>query len=98
MLTFKEGAVVAGNKYTNAIMAACQKAYGDLDVVVTAGRDGKHSPKSYHYVDRALDIRFWNVKDKPAMAAKIRSLLPAYFDVVVESDHFHIEADATKEQ
>lgn len=103
MFQLKWGVVVAGNEYTNAIMRAVQLAYaryGLGEVVLTAGRDGKHGPKSYHYQDRALDIRFWQIKeeDRGKVAAWIKAELPPFYDVVVESDHYHIEADAEKEK
>jgi hypothetical protein len=101
MFQLKDGATIVGNKYTNLILKAVQIAMDGLgDVVVTAGRDGKHGVESYHYLDRALDIRFWQIApdDRGRIAATIRTLLPPYFDVVVEATHFHIEADAKKEQ
>jgi hypothetical protein len=103
MLQLKYGAIVAGNQYTNAIMLAVQlayKKYGVGEVVLTAGRDGVHGPKSYHYQDRALDVRFWSIpeKDRGLVAAYIKAELPPYYDVVVEDDHYHIEADAEKEK
>jgi hypothetical protein len=100
-LSLKDGVLVAGNKYTNAIMTATQAVYGKhgWDVVVTAGRDGKHSEKSLHYEDRALDIRFWMIPEdhREGVAAEIRARLPVWYDVVIEGDHYHIEADKVKE-
>lgn len=101
-LQLKDGVVIHGTQYTNAILAAIQIAFGDHDipvVYVTAGRDGHHSTGSYHYRDRALDVRFWNVALdlREAVAKTIRQYLPRFYDVVVESDHYHIEADAKKE-
>lgn len=96
----KEGALVAGGYYINQIIRAAQIAMcGVCDVVITSGRDGKHGEQSYHYQDRALDLRLWQIapEDRTKIAASIRALLPAYYDVVIEADHFHIEADKTKE-
>lgn len=100
MIQFKDGVLVAGNRYTNEMFRALEIAYDELglDVTVTAGRDGKHGEHSYHYRDRALDVRFWDVPDKARLAQRLRELLPPYYDVVVEKDHYHIEADATKEK
>lgn len=99
MLTLKEGAVVAGNVYINHILKAAQIAF-EGDVVITSGRDGQHSEHSYHYQDRALDIRTRTIDpdERPRIAELLRTLLPPYFDVVIESDHFHVEADAKKEK
>jgi hypothetical protein len=98
----KDGVVLHGNTYINAILTAIQNAYGDHDipvVYVTAGSDGTHGPASYHYQDRALDVRFWNIEEseRPAVAHTIRKYLPRFYDVVIEPDHYHIEADAKKE-
>ena len=50
--------------------------------------------------DRALDVRFWNVPevDRVFVKQQLQSALPGFYDVVQESDHFHIEADAVKEK
>jgi hypothetical protein len=101
-LQLKDGVVIHGNQYTNAILTAIQIAFGDHDipvVYVTAGSDGTHGVNSYHYTHRALDVRFWNVAVdlREAVAKTIRQYLPRFYDVVIESDHYHIEADAKKE-
>lgn len=101
-LRLKEGVVIAGNKYTNTIIAALQEAWGHFGyntVTITAGRDGKHGAQSYHYQDRAVDVRSRDVKPEhlQPVAAYLRTLLPFFYDVVVEGDHYHIEADAKKE-
>lgn len=100
MIQLKDGVLVAGNRYTNEMFRALETAYDELglDVTVTAGRDGKHGEHSYHYRDRALDVRFWGVIDKPRLAQRLKELLPPFYDVVVEKDHYHLEADATKEK
>lgn len=100
-MQLKYGVVLAGNQYTNAILKAMQLAWPEgMEQVVTAGRDGKHGPKSYHYQDRAIDARSRDMtqEQKQRVLAKLRELLPAYYDVVLEDDHFHIEADAEKEK
>lgn len=104
MLQLKEHVAIHGNKYTNAILRAVQTVYArcttDNLEVITSGNDGKHGTTSYHYKDRALDIRFWNIPadKREQVATEIRAELPAYYDVVVEADHYHIEADEVKEQ
>lgn len=102
ILQLKDGVVIHGNKYTNAIMQAAQLVYAryEVNVVVTSGDDGQHGVNSYHPKHRALDLRFWDIQPEKrrSVAEEIRQLLPAYYDVVMETDHFHIEADAKKEQ
>jgi hypothetical protein len=103
LVQFKDGVVYNANKYTNAILEAAQRAYGrhGVDVlVVTAGSDGKHGQNSYHYKHRALDLRFWGIKpeNREAVAQTMRDYLPPFYDVVVEADHYHVEADEKKEK
>lgn len=84
-------------------------------VVVTSGSDGAHKPGSFHYVSRALDVRFlggdragaivaptgvdaagaWDMQKQLAQewAARLRQVLGPDYDVVVESDHIHVERD-----
>lgn len=89
--------IVKKNTYTSEIQQAVEKVYAPfgLDPVCTSGNDGKHKPNSEHYKDRALDIRFWDLLR--VVADRIKAYLPPYYDVVVEKDHFHIEADSKKE-
>ncbi len=95
MVQLKDGCVITGNKYTNAILHAVQTVYArhEVGVVVTSGDDGVHSAHSYHAQHRALDIRFWDIKpeNRRAVCEEIRAELPAFYDVVMEDDHFHIE-------
>ena len=86
------------NLYTEAIEKAVNQVYGEygLNPVCTSGNDSKHGKNSYHYQDRALDIRFWDILG--VVAAKLKKVLPPYYDVVVEMDHIHIEADKVKEE
>lgn len=65
-----------------------------LDLVVTSLNDGKHSSGSLHYSGRAVDLRTRNLGPGTRgiiYKALQRWLEPLGFDVVDESDHFHIE-------
>jgi hypothetical protein len=101
MLLLKDGVQINGNKYINKILEAVQVVFDfhSWPVVITAGRDGHEGKVSYHNDNRALDIRFWDVppEQRRQVAADIAAKLPAYYDVVVERDHYHIEADEKKE-
>lgn len=101
VMQLKAGVVLHGNKYINAILMAAQLVYTrhGQNLVVTSGDDGVHGPNSYHPKHRALDIRFWDIlpEDRRKVGDEIRALLPPYYDVVMESDHFHVEADEQKE-
>jgi hypothetical protein len=84
--------------YTEAIERAADLVWGELGLepTCTSGNDGKHGVRSLHYADRALDLRFWDVLE--VVAQRLRAHLPEYYDVIVESDHVHVEADRMKEQ
>lgn len=63
--------------------------------VITSALDSKHSAKSFHYEGRALDFR---TREIPAelrkdFAEAVHAALGDEFDVVLESDHLHVELD-----
>lgn len=65
-------------------------------LVITSGNDGKHMIDSLHYQDRAIDIRSWYIPpwNSTAYMAGLHDVFPnVLFDIVVESDHIHIELD-----
>lgn len=71
------------------------KAFGRAEgVTVTSGTDGKHSSGSWHYYGLALDFRTYYFDDPHEVATELRAALPPGFDVVVETDHMHVENDA----
>lgn len=91
--------IIPDNEYIQRIQHVVDKVWqgvGLPEATCTSGQDGQHGPNSYHAKGRALDIRFWDILE--LVAQRIRVLLPRYYDVVVEKDHFHIEADAVKER
>lgn len=84
--------------YTEAIEQAADAVWATvgLEPTCTSGNDGTHGTRSLHYADRALDLRFWDILE--VFAQRLRDTLPEYYDVLVEKDHFHLEADRVKEQ
>ena len=77
-----------------AVMAA-ERAYNrdGHELVVTSCVDSKHSRGSLHYSGAAVDLR---TRDVPGdvmqgIVAEVREALGADFDVVLESDHLHLE-------
>lgn len=61
-------------------------------LVVTSMADGKHSRTSLHYSGNAADLRTRYFDDNGAEAAVwLKDSLSDEYDVVVESDHIHIE-------
>lgn len=63
--------------------------------VITSGRDSKHSCMSKHYFGMAVDLRtrFFSESQKIKVSTEIRDALGKDFDVILESDHIHVEYD-----
>ena len=76
-------------------LMAAQKVFDALgiDMVVTSVMDGKHSSTSLHYAGNAADIRISNIPTKlvTQVSTHIASALPNDFDVILETDHIHLE-------
>src|SRR5688572_28653755 len=65
--------------------------YG-AELVITSANDGKHGDKTLHHKGLALDLRTWNLNGRHMQAAAdLRKELGDGYDVVVESDHVHLE-------
>lgn len=60
---------------------------------LTSGTEGKHSPGSLHYVGLAIDIGLLNIPQNTRIIIRdsARDALGLEYDVVLESDHLHIE-------
>lgn len=74
----------------NKIEAVFQK-YG-LEPVITSTYEGTHSPSSFHYVNRAVDLRLPSQALRNQVVSDLKAALPG-FDVVLESNHIHVEHD-----
>lgn len=69
------------------------RKYGS-EVVLTSGRDGNHKANSKHYEGLAVDLRISNLGGKEkSVFNEIKNALNEQWDVVLESDHIHIEFD-----
>ena len=88
-------------RMSNAIRAAMvicdnvSKRVAGKGVVVTSILDGKHKDGSKHYVGEAFDLRsFIYTKDEIAWLEKeFKNALGTDYDVIYETDHFHVEHD-----
>ena len=70
------------------------EANGVETTVITSGQDGKHSLTSLHYAGQAFDVRTWNIPkgiSPKDIVRQIKAKLNIHFDVVLESDHIHVE-------
>lgn len=95
-MRLKEGVRVYGLRpeMVIALLAAYEVFHNlDADVVITSAIDGTHSRGSLHYCGQAIDLRIRHMKaDEPQMAAvALRKSLGNDYDVVLESDHIHVE-------
>ena len=70
-------------------------SYGFELCVLTSGTDGKHGAQSFHPYGLAIDLRTWDFPGDTALSARvvaaIKTKLGDTYDVVLESDHLHIE-------
>lgn len=82
-----------------AVMVS-EAAYRELghELVLTSLVDGRHSRASIHYSGGAADLRIRNVPESQwqTLANMIRSRLGEDYDVVLESDHIHLEYQPKK--
>lgn len=95
-MKLKPGASIKGLQSEMVLgLSICDSVYSKhgVEMVITAGTDGKHSPGSLHYVGLAVDLRTSNVPaDKlKTLEVALQDSLQAQFDVILESDHFHVE-------
>lgn len=63
--------------------------------VVTSLADSKHMRKSLHYTGHAVDLRSRHVdpKDLKPILGDLQTSLGPEYDVILESDHYHLEYD-----
>jgi len=74
------------------VAAEVYKVYGQ-ELVITSITDGKHSLTSLHYAGCAVDLRTHYFTDsiRKKVRDEIKERLGIDFDVVLESNHLHIE-------
>lgn len=65
----------------------------DEEPIITSTYEGEHSPSSLHYQNNAIDIRNPKTIDKEWLCGRLKQKLGHNFDVVLETDHIHIEYD-----
>ena len=67
----------------------------DIAVVITSGRDSRHGKGSLHYMGNAVDLRIRALTafNAAAVAEELADCLGDQYDVVLESDHIHVEFD-----
>lgn len=99
MIKYKIGVRIVGLKpemlLAFPIIEQCYANYA-VPCVITSVNDSTHKFGSKHYDGKAVDLRTKNTSDNVAklIVDDMRKLLgPLGFDVVLESDHIHVEYD-----
>lgn len=71
------------------------KKLGYSESVITSTFEGNHSPGSFHYQDRAFDLRLpsKSIAINVKIAQALKDKLGKDFDIIVESNHIHVEYD-----
>ena len=66
-----------------------------IEPVVTCGLEGLHSDGSFHPLGKAVDFRRRYYSDEQAkeILRRFNIRLDKNFDLILESDHFHLEHD-----
>ena len=63
------------------------------EALITSLNDAKHSATSLHYSGNAADLRSWWFDDPEQVLKDCKKALgnSSDFDMILESDHFHLE-------
>lgn len=102
MIQFKDGVKAYCKKGTvrRETWWAIEQAYKvykkiGKDFVITSLCDGRHSKNSLHYFGNAFDIRTRHLseEEKQDVVVLLAKMLGKDYDVVLESDHIHVEFD-----
>jgi hypothetical protein len=98
MVIYKPGVSGTPSTQISYAISVAERIYAGLgyDLVVTSLRDGQHSASSLHYSGNAVDLRTntLNASQRQSVYQAIRAeLYSRGYDVILESDHLHIEYD-----
>ena len=71
------------------------RKYIKRDAIITSCLDGKHSKNSLHYNGNAIDLRTVDMGIGKALEIvnALKAELGSHYDIVLESDHIHLEYD-----
>ncbi|MGR3219509.1 MAG: hypothetical protein ACUZ8H_06790 [Candidatus Anammoxibacter sp.] len=98
MLNFKDG-VPLGGLQPDILYAIdkCKDVFDEYkyDCTITSTTDGKHMTNSLHYVGFAIDLRTRHIQKRhlEQMTHDLKDILGRDYDVILESNHWHIEMD-----
>ncbi|MHA1970761.1 MAG: hypothetical protein ACTSXE_02820 [Candidatus Thorarchaeota archaeon] len=100
-MLIKKGVILTGLQLEmRDVLISYGSACRDISVVgeVTSGLEGQHSYGSYHYYGYALDLSIKGMTDGEVgyIEKSLRRDLRAFYDVMVERTHIHVEFDVNK--
>lgn len=106
MIQFKKGVSLKGvtEECITAMSVAAEfySLFLDMDAVITSVNDGRHMKGSKHYEGNAFDLRTWTTETSGVQMSELSKKnivdwmydkLGIDYDIVVESDHIHVEYD-----
>ncbi len=98
MISIKEGVALAGMQPETMLailIAADICVRQQVNFVITSVKEGKHGKGSKHYTGHAFDMRTRHMafSQRDEIVTDLRVHLGNSYDVVLESDHIHIEFD-----
>lgn len=77
-----------------SIAAGVYEYFSQESMTVTSLCEGHHKRGSAHYSGRAFDLRIWGLEnDIENIVKSLKHDLGDEFDVILESDHIHVEYD-----
>lgn len=77
-----------------SIAAGVYEYFSQESMTVTSLCEGHHKRGSAHYSGRAFDLRIWGLEEDIENIVKcLKHDLGDEFDVILESDHIHVEYD-----
>lgn len=92
MVILKTGVKLSGlqPQIVLAIIVA-EGIWGGEPLTITSVSDGLHSHTSLHYSGNGVDFRTRDIEDPAGKTARLKAALGVDFDVILESDHVHLE-------
>lgn len=94
--TVADGGVAPAIWFALGVATVARRNHTELPLVVTSLCDGVHQSDSLHYKGLGADLRTRDIHrgEAESWAAELKARLEPYgFDVILESDHLHIEFD-----